>query len=149
MVDISGLSFLELMELEMAVQKAKKKKEQEGEALWKCQLAEGRLFEMLEQRFPIEKYPANLEFAWVGQTPNEEKYYYTTYAGDLMSRYRKSLLTICDATLGNYELKNRKTVFRGSLIRENAELYKAMYHDIVDLILKYNGKCFGEEKTNT
>lgn len=135
-MDLSNLSYEELTELEKKIKGEKKVKQNDGKIFYKFDLLDGRTYDVMKPRFPVEKYgTVSSEFSDIS---NE--------AFALPSRINKSLFALCDLALGNYrESANEKTgqwhskriILNGSLVQSNTEEYAKMFNELRDVFMKY------------
>ena len=135
-VDISSLSFDELTALEKEIKKKKDELHNNRDAFYKTVAFHGNgINELSHNRFPLELYPD----AKVIHYDDGDAIAFGT---DLYFRLEKAVLTICDATIGNYKTKNDKLIFGGAVVAKHPKEYLAMCSDLCDIIKKYDAMIF-------
>ena len=135
-VDISALSFDELTLLEKEIKKKKDEMHNNREAFYKT-IAFQKLgiYELSHERFPLSLYPD-------AKVIHYDDGDFVALGTDLYFRLEKAVLTICDATIGNYKTKNDKLIFGGAVITKHPKEYLSLCADLCEVIKKYDKMIF-------
>lgn len=130
-VDISKLSYKDLIKLEKQIANQKIQMYADKDIAYKSAVIPRKLSDICEKRFSLEAYPESK--VWHCDDGDRTELSYNMY-----SRLEKNILNLCDAVTGNYEIKNDKIFFKGSVITEHLKEYAAFAKELVDLIEKYD-----------
>lgn len=140
-IDLTGLSFEDLTKLEASIKARKNEMHNNKDAFYKAEAFDKTgIYKICEKRFPIEQYPKAKILHYADRDV-------VAYSSDLYFRFEKAVLTICDATIGNYLLTaDEKIKFSGAVVTKHPKEYLALCNDICDVIKKYDSKIFDNGK---